>query len=83
MHRSNEGFPNLYSGAMNVVTANTATTTTNTTTTTATVMTTISSTTILLLFSSTYTSVCIQTANTFPLQCPKVLRYEFLTVVLL
>ena len=45
-------------------------------------MTTITSTTILLpLYSST--SVCIQTTNTFSLQCLTVLRFEVLTVVLL
>ena len=42
-----------------------------------------STTTLLLLFSSTSASVCIQTTNTFPLQCPMVLRFEVLTVVLL
>ena len=77
----------MYTVAMNDVTATIATTTTTTTTTNTTVaimMTTISSTNILLLlFSSTSTAVCVQTTNTFPLQCPMVLRFEVLTVVLL
>lgn len=77
VHRSNEDIPNLYSIALNVGTATSATASATTT------MTTITSITILLLLSSsTSTLVCIQTTNTFPLQCLMVLRFEVLTVVL-
>jgi hypothetical protein len=43
----------------------------------------IYTTTLLILFSFTSTLVCIQTTKTFPLQCPMVLRFEVLTVVML